>query len=233
MKKRDSKKAVTATTIIGGSDGPTSIFLAGKFRGRQRNPLCRLRDRWRDGQRKKRRAKVMAALTAKPHTLDQVARHIRKKYHAVELERESGRAQEGYRNHKTALVYREQSERMEQMGYPFPDRKRPADFHDRTAVEEWYGYMKEYDEAAMRLDDSFVPMDYHIYQICPEHGGVLEVEMEKMRGLLSLSFRSPKKNRRAMKKIWRDIYRYYGVTQEDIENSTDRYLTLVTVLAER
>ncbi len=232
MKKRNSK-AVTATTIIGGSDGPTSIFLVGKTGGRQGNLLRRFRDRWQFRQMQKRRARVMSVISPKPHTTDEVARYIRKKYRAVELAAKDSRAQEGYRNHKTSLVYKEQSERMEQMGYPLPDKKRPPDFHDRAAVEKWYEYMKEYDEAAMGLDDSFVPMDYHIYQIQVGYGCVLDVEMEKIRGLLNVSFSTTKKNRKVLKKIWRDIYRYYGVSQEDIKNSTDRYLTLVTVLAER
>ena len=32
--------------------------------------------------------------------------------------------------------------------------------------------------------------------------------------------------------VMRDIYRYYGVTKKDMEESSDRYLTLVTILAD-
>lgn len=231
MKRQWSKKAASAVTIIGGSDGPTSVFLAGKLGGKKANPLRRLRDQWRYQRLKKRRARVMKALRPKPHTPDELVRYIKKKYHAVELAPDSKRAKEGYRNHKCSIAWKEQGERLAQMGYVSPVEKSPANFSDRAAVEEWHQYLQEYEEAAAGLSDSLVPMDYHIYQIRFAHGGKLEVEMEKIRGMLGVGFHAPKKKIRQMKKIQRDIYFYYGVSQEDIKNSTDRYLTLVTVLA--
>ncbi len=231
MKKRSSR-AAAAVTVIGGSDGPTSIFLAGKFGGRKGNPLRRFRDQWRGRRMQKRRARVMGALCPKPHTPDELVRYIRRKYHATELAPDSRRAKEGYRSHKCAIAWKEQKDRLEQMGYVSPEKKSPANFSDRAAVEEWHRYMREYDAAAAGLDDSLVPMDYHIYQIRLAHGGKLEVEMEKIRGMLGVGFCAPKREIKQMKKIRRDIYLYYGVTKEDIENSTDRYLTLVTMLAD-
>jgi hypothetical protein len=38
---------------------------------------------------------------------------------------------------------------------------------------------------------------------------------------------------RSVSVIERSIYRYYGVTQEDIDNKTQRYETLVRILAGR
>lgn len=230
--RRRRNKAAEAVTIIGESDGPTSVFLAGKFGGKRKNPLRRFREQWRYQRMQRRRARVMKILQAKPHTPEELVRYMKKKYHAVELAQDSRRAKEGYRNHKCSIAWKEQGERLEQMGYVSPEKKSPADFHDRAAVEEWHRYLQEYEEVAAGLDRSLVPMDYHIYQIRSAHGGKMEVEMEKIRGMLSAGFSAPRKDIKQMKKIQRDIYLYYGVSQEDIHNSTDRYLTLVTVLAD-
>ena len=62
--------------------------------------------------------------------------------------------------------------------------------------------------------------------------GSIQVEIEKVRGLLNVSFSAPSGKRGCAQSIMRDIYRYYGVTKKDMEESSDRYLTLVTILAD-
>ena len=232
MKKGTEKKAVNAVTIIGGADGPTSVFLAGKTGKKDRNPLRRMR-RGRERERmEKRRAQVIKKLVANPHTLDELVEYITKKYYAKELAPDDSRVQENWKNMKISLVWKEQKEKMEEYGYPPPETKAPKDIHDQTALIQFQNYMEEYDLIAAGFPDFLVPMEHHVYEIRTGAGAQLTVQMEKIRGLLNVGFTAPKEGMRHARAIMRDIYRYYGVSQEDIESSTDRYLTLVTILAE-
>ncbi|MDE7325591.1 MAG: hypothetical protein K2N63_04795 [Lachnospiraceae bacterium] len=231
MRKSFRKKSAQAVTIIGGSDGPTSIFLVGKGKT-EKLPLSRRFKEWYRGSRvKRRRARVIKKLVAEPHTPWELEIYLKKRYHAREYASYSRRAREGFRNTKSSIVWREHRNEMEQLGYPPPETKSPQDFRNRAQVEEWHRYMNEYDEAAVGLSDSLVPMDYHIYGICLKDGNV-QVEIEKVRGLINVSFTSRAGKKRCAQAVMRDIYQYYGVTKKDIDESTDRYLTLVSMLTE-
>ena len=92
MKKLWGRKTAQAVTIIGGSDGPTSVFFAGKFTGQ--NFLRSLKGRYMDSRMKRRRAKVIKHLAAEPHTPKELERYLKKKYHAREYDPSSSRAKE-------------------------------------------------------------------------------------------------------------------------------------------
>lgn len=230
MKRAYAKKSKAAVAIIGGSDGPTSVFVAGKQNGGRKNPLRRFRDRNRKRQYMKRKARAAREITPNPHTPDELAAYITEKYHAVELAWDTARVKEGFRSMKASIVRREQPELLERQGLIAPEKKQP-DFADENAVREWLAYAKEYEERAASFAAPLVPMDYHIYEIRSGISGSVQVELEKERGLLNVSFGSSKEEGRRMQEICRDIYLYYGVSREDIENETERYLLLLTELA--
>lgn len=75
------------TTIIGGSDGPTSVFVIGRnhkpsMKQRMQRAMFRFRKKWH-------------ALWIKPnpHTMGETANYIREKYDFVELPRDSKKYQ--------------------------------------------------------------------------------------------------------------------------------------------
>ena len=113
MKKLWGRKTAQAVTIIGGSDGPTSVFLAGKFTGQ--TFLRSLKGRYMDSRMKRRRAKVIKHLAAEPHTPKELERYLKKKYHAREYSPSSSRAKEGFKNTKISIVWREHGEDMQQL----------------------------------------------------------------------------------------------------------------------
>jgi hypothetical protein len=48
--------------------------------------------------------------------------------------------------------------------------------------------------------------------------------------VLGGSFSGDKKSMRQLKKLFKNIYLYYGVTDEDIRDETERYKSLLTTL---
>lgn len=73
-------------------------------------------------------------------------------------------------------------------------------------------------------------MDCHLYEIRIDDD-YLEVEVDYNRNILAISYSGSKAVMKRFKEISRDLYSYYGVTEGDIKNKTERYSALVTELS--
>jgi len=74
------------------------------------------------------------------------------------------------------------------------------------------------------------PMDFHIYEIRID-GGRLEMEIDDHRNVFSVSYSGRKKSMKRLKEIARDLYLYYGVSEEDILQKSERYHSLRAMLS--
>lgn len=101
---------------------------------------------------------------------------------------------------------------------------------DRASIEEALRQARLRSEAAQAVSDGQFPIDFHLYRICTKRG-MIEFAVERRWGLISCSYSGSKEEMKRLKAIYRDVYLYYGVTEEDIRNQTDRYQELVSVLA--
>lgn len=80
------------------------------------------------------------------------------------------------------------------------------------------------------LGDTDVAVTMQTYEIRTEQGSLqLEVDLEKE--FFGISYSSRAKERKYFTKIMKDLYCYYGVTEEDIRRKSERYRVLVTVLS--
>ncbi|MEI3212267.1 MAG: hypothetical protein V8S42_08085 [Lachnospiraceae bacterium] len=82
-----------------------------------------------------------------------------------------------------------------------------------------------------QMPDNVIPMDFHLYEIKIGED-LMEIEVdytwEIFGKYLTLANKSVIKR---FKKIAKDLYCYYGVSEEDIKNRTKRYSSLVTELS--
>lgn len=154
------EKSSEAVSIIGGADGPTSVFIAGKS---GKKPLKARVKRFFYQCRCKRMEK---RIVPSAHTLEEVVVYAKEKYQAVE------------------------------MTCP------PAE------------------EATMM----------QTYEIKTEQGS-LQLEVNLKKELFGISYSCPTKERKYFTRIMLDLYRYYGVTEEDIHTKSERYRVLVTILS--
>lgn len=76
------------------------------------------------------------------------------------------------------------------------------------------------------ISEELFPMDYHIYEINFPQGQIL-IDIEKHWGCLSCSIRGDLD----LMDIVKDIWTYYGVTEEDIRTKSERFLDLVITLS--
>ena len=96
-------KQVGKQTIIGGTDGPTSVFIVGKRDDKGKVP-------WKQRIHlffyHRRREKIIAALKPEPHTLEEVGEYVKTRYNAVELPEDNRSYIRQRNNCKSALVQR-------------------------------------------------------------------------------------------------------------------------------
>ena len=216
-------KNVMATTIIGGADGPTSVFIAGKGeKGGKRKLSHRIRN-CMYGQKRKRVAKK---IVANPHELHEVVEYIQNKYNAVEVCDESHSYLEERNSLKASLVLKHKPELLGDMR----EIERPKEYNEKTRV----AFMQQVElqmKRAQEIPDEVFPIDFHIYEIRFSDTVRIRISMENVWDILSISYSGEKKMMRKMSQISKDIYLYRGVTKEDIRNKSERYSGLLTTLS--
>lgn len=215
-------KGKNAVSIIGGSDGPTSVFIAGK----SGNIFRRMRNEVRRNIHRRKKKKILSNLKAEPHSLYEVVSYIKEKYGAVELSKEERIVQESYKCMKSALVNKLQPDLLGKN----PMEYCPDDFSDRDAVLRFLEISREFNEKAANIPDDIFPMDYHYYMIEQEGIGSLNFEVDFTHDFMGAGYTSKKGKRKFMDKIMKDIYLYYGVTADDIKNNSERLQSLLATL---
>ncbi len=216
-----SDRSVKSVSIIGGADGPTSIFIAGKT-GTDKRPLKVRIKNWLYGQRRRR---IARCIRPNPHSLKQLTAFMKREYAAREMSKESRQYQEMKDSLREALIIQNRPELLEGLA----EVVRPKE-HTREAMEEMYRQIEQRREAAARIPDDQFTLDFHVYEIRVE-GGRMEIEIDYQWEILGMSYSGNKKAMKKLRQIGRRLYLYYGVTEEDIREESKRYSSLLTALA--
>lgn len=220
MKK--SKKATSSVSIIGGADGPTSVFVA------EPNENQGIIERIKKNSYRRKRNKAEKGIEADPHTLEEVTAYLIEEYGAKELSSRSDQYEEARSNLKESLILEHRPELLGDL-----QEVAPPDPTSEESVLTFLEKMEERSQIAREVSDEEIPMDFHIYIIRIPEGGEIEFILEHNFVHLSCSFSGSKKATKILERLCQDVYLYYGVTQEDIENQSERYSSLVTILTSK
>ena len=221
-KEKKQMQKTEAISIIGGADGPTSVFIAGKS-----SKNIPLKERVRQSTYKRRRKQIEKRIYANPHTLKETAVYAHKRYHAIELPKTQRKYTEQYTSAKEGLILTYKPELLGDLG-----KITKPDVLNEESAKELYRQFQIRSEIADHIPDCEMPMDFHIYEIRIENG-CMELQIDFMWNLFGLSYSGNKKTMKELKKIARDLYLYYGVSEEDIKNKTKRYSSLLTALSSK
>ena len=212
-------KAAAAVSIIGGADGPTSIFIAGHSK---KQPL---KIRIKNSIYRYKRKKVEKTIVANPHSLSETVQYAKDKYELTETAPADREYIEQIKCLKESLILQYEPELLGEMkDIPVPD------FSNEASVKEYLGKIKTRSEMIAEMPDSIIPMDFHLYKIRIDDD-FLEMEIDYTWNIFRMSYSGNKAVMKKFKKISRDLYSYYGVTEKDIKNKTKRYSSLVTNLS--
>ena len=213
------RKGAGSVSIIGGADGPISIFIAGK------DGQAKLTTRIQNYFRRIKRNRVKKRITANPHTLEEVVQCLKREYGAVEVSQQSHNYLEQRKCLKASLVMRHRPDLLGEL----MDLE-PPEGEDVEALKAFWEQVQEREKMAAEIADDIFPVDFHIYAIkCPENC-MMQIGVETVWQVIDGSFSGDKKTMKQLRKLFKKIYLYYGVTAEDIKNETERYKSLLGVL---
>lgn len=220
------KRGSGSCQVIKGADGPTSIFIAGR---KEKNLLRRFERMWYDWNSQWKRKKAERSIIPGAHTIQEVIQYAKEQYGMTEADSSYRHYEERKRNHRHNLVYRERPELLTAEKRILP----PKDFRDEEAVREWEKQIQE--QMTMRekeidaIPQEVFSTDYHLFAADRGKQGILEMEIDMLHEDITVSYVGGNKD--VMKSIVRDIYRYYGVSAEDIAGKSERYKELLAVLS--
>lgn len=213
------EKSASAVSIIGGADGPTSVFIADKS---GKKPL---KVRIKNHVYKYRRKKMEKMIFACSHTIEEVMAYAYDKYSVVEIDTTQKQYMEQRKCLKESLIIRHKPELLGDM----KDVTRP-NIYNEDSIRKLHQQIQARSEVIAKIPDYEMPMDFHLYEI-RLNDGVLEIEIDYVWDIFSVSYNGSKKVMKRLKRITQDLYIYYGVTEEDIRNKSKRYSSLLTILS--
>lgn len=215
-------KSKSGVSIIGGADGPTSIFIAGRA---QKRPLkVRIRSILYRFKRKRAEKKVVAG----EHTLDELVQYAKNSYNLIELiETNSSERKyiEQQNNLKESLILQHKPEILGEM----KDIPKPNIYNEKS-IREYLYKIEARREMIAEMPDNVIPMNFHLYEIRIGDDS-LEMNIDYIWNIFAISYSGNKKVMKQFQKISKDLYIFYGVSEDDIKKKTERYLSLVTALS--
>lgn len=213
------EKSKSAVSIIGGADGPTSVFIAGRS---GKKPL---KECVRNYIYKYKCKRAQKKLSVGAHTLEEMVIYASTKYFAVEISTTQKKYMEQRKFLKESLIIKHKPELLGDM----KDIAKPS-IYDENAIRKLQQQIQARSEIIAQIPDHEIPMDFHIYEIKVDDGW-LEIEIDYIWDIFGVSYGGSKKAMKQLKKISQDLYIYYGVTEEDIRNKSERYSSLLTTLS--
>ena len=212
-------KSINKTSIINGEDGPTSVFIFGEAQKQS------LKIRIRNVIYQSRRKRIEKRIAVNPHTLAEVVQYAKNHYDLVEINPASTNWIERQKNLKASLIMQRKPELL-------GERKdiSKSDFQNQESVKDFLNEMEIRNKLIDQMPDNVIPMDFHLYEIKIGED-LMEIEVDYTWNIFGISYSGNKSVIKRFKKIARNLYCYYGVSEEDIKNRTKRYSSLVTELS--
>ncbi|MGN0341880.1 MAG: hypothetical protein ACI4DO_03720 [Roseburia sp.] len=213
-------KVAESMAVIEGADGPTSFFIGGK--ANQKRTLKQKLYKIRYDFRKRR---IISSLKADSHTMDQVADYIVNEFGYTEIDKTDSRYQTEYYQMRASFLLQYQPELLGDLA-ELPKLEN----HDEESVKIFFQQLEQRQKAAEAIPQTEFDIDMHIYE---KKDDKLEsqISIEKTYQYIGGSASGSKRSMKKYRALYRKIYRYYGVSQEDIVNHTKRYDEVVKTLA--
>lgn len=214
------KKSARSVSIIGGADGPTSIFIAGK------NRKLSLKEKIRRALYRRKRRKAEKAIVVNPHTLEEVVQYLQDTYGAVEVSQDSHAYREQLKGLKESLIIRHKPELLGELS----EVKRPTAL-DEKSLQDFWNQLELRSQKAESIPDEMFPMDFHVYAADIPEAGRIQFDVDTIWNIFGCG--NSGKGMKRLEQISKDVHLYYGVTEEDIQNKSERYSALVATLCGR
>ena len=213
MKKDIIPPNTSNTTIIHSNDGPTSVFWLDRNRKRT------MKQKIQQKQFELRKKWHALWIKPNPHTMEETAAYIRKKYDFTELPKESKKYQRMYHEIRSSFIMQYAPHLLgEYAALPELKSRNEAD------VKEFLDQMRLRQEKAANVPEEQFFIEFYVFEK-EENDNHMELQLESHYGYIGGSASGTFISKHH--KILKDIYHYYGVSEDDIRNHTKRYEDLL------
>lgn len=200
------------------ADGPTSVFLIKK------NPKLTLRQKLEKCRYKIKRTYVERTIKVNSHTLDEVMDYIVNVLGFVEIK--DDHIQQEYKEMRASFIIQYAPELLGKYA-TMPKLKSESKEDIQKHIEQFQVRQQK----AMEIPIEEFDIDFHKFQISfDDINDNMYIIIEKRFAYIGGGCSGDKKKMRRFQCIFKDVYRYYGVTREDIEKKSKRYEQLVRAL---
>ena len=147
------EKSKSEVSIIGGADGPTSIFIAGKTQKRS------LKVKMQNAIYKHKLKRAEKKIVAGAHTLDELVQYAMNKYDLIEINVAERKYIVQRINLKESLILQHKQEVLGEMkDIPTPD------ISNEESVRQYLDKIKARSEMIAEMPDDIIPMNFHLYE---------------------------------------------------------------------
>ena len=175
--------------------------------------------------KEKSKSEVSIIGGADAHTLDELVQYAMNTYNLIETNSTERKYIEQQKSLKESLILQHKPEVLGEM----KDIPKP-DISNEESVREYFCKINTRSEMIAEMPDDVIPMNFHLYEIRIGDDS-LEMEIDYIWNIFGISYCGNKKVMKQFEKISKDLYIYYGVSEDDIKKKTERYLSLVTALS--
>ena len=179
--------------------------------------------RWKYNRRK---AYIERTLKPESHTLDEVMECLVNKYGFVKLDADSKEVRREYEETRAFFILQYAPELLG--GYAtIPELKSESE----EDVKARLAFVEERMRKASEIPTSIFDIDFHKFEKrFDDINDNIHIMIEKKYGYIGGGACGSKKVIKESNRIYKAIYRYYGVTKEDISEKTLRYKDVVRAL---
>lgn len=215
-------KGTGAVSVIGGSDGPTSVFLLKK------NSKLTFRQKIEKIKHKIRRNYVEKTLQPGSHTIEEVMDYIVNIHGFVKLDKDSDKVKEEYDQMRASFIMQYASELLGEYA-EMPKLENES----QEAVQAHLKQIQERMKRAQEIPVTEFDIDFHKFEkVFDDKNDNIHITFEKRFSCIGGGAAGSKKVMKKFRRIYKDIYRYYGVTKEDIREKSKRYRDVVQALSQ-
>ena len=211
-------KGAYSIAKIEGVDGPTSVFVIKK------NAKLTLRQKISKFKYKIKRAYVERTLKAESHSIDEVMEYIVNVHGLIELDNKEVHRE--YKEMRASFIMQYAPELLGEYT-AMPKLKSESQEDIQAHLNE----LQDRQQRAMEVPTTEFDIEFHKFQL-PLDGknDNIHIIMEKRFAYIGGGACGDKKTMKKFQHIYKDVYRYYGVTSEDIEKKSKRYEDVVRAL---
>ena len=204
--------------MIGKSDGPTAVTVI------KRNSKLTWKQKLEKCKYKIKRAYIEHTIKAKSHSLDEVIDYIVNVHGFIELDNDEVRFERDELRASFIMQYAP-----ELLGEYATMPRLKSEY--KEDIEAYIKQFQVRQQRAKEVPVSEFDIDFHKFQI--SFGDIndnMYIIVEKRFAYIGGGVSGDKKVMRRFHRIFKDVHKYYGVTDEDINNKTKRYEQVIRAL---